>query len=76
MRSVAERFGARLDRPPRFQGVEGPLALLGDASACVAGLGPPEVSLDRLVEWTADWVAHGGRSLGKPTKFERVDGRF
>ena len=35
-----------------------------------------EVSLERLVEWTAAWIEQGGRSLGKPTKFERIDGRF
>ena len=30
----------------------------------------------RLVDWVADWVARGGRSLGKPTHFEATDGRF
>jgi nucleoside-diphosphate-sugar epimerase len=76
VRSVAERFAQLLGRPARFEGEEGPAALLGDPAQCVAALGTPEVSLDRLVEWTAAWVARGGRSLGKPTKFERVDGRF
>jgi hypothetical protein len=42
----------------------------------VSRLGPPEVSLDRLIEWTAAWVVRGGRSLGKPTRFEATDGRF
>lgn len=76
VRDAAERFGALFGRPPRFEGTEGPLSLLGDSSLCVSLLGPPEVSLDRLVAWTAAWVQVGGRSLGKPTKFERVDGRF
>jgi nucleoside-diphosphate-sugar epimerase len=76
VREVAERFAARLGRPARFAGETGPLSLLGDPARCLAELGPPEVPLDLLVEWTADWVEHGGRSLGKPTKFERTDGRF
>jgi nucleoside-diphosphate-sugar epimerase len=76
VREVAERFGARYGRPVRFAGEEGPLALLGDPAECVSRLGPPEVPLDRLVEWTAAWVEQGGRSLGKPTRFERTDGRF
>jgi nucleoside-diphosphate-sugar epimerase len=76
VREVAERFAARYGRPVRFAGEEGPLALLGDPAECVSRLGPPEVPLDRLVEWTAAWVEQGGRSLGKPTKFERTDGRF
>jgi nucleoside-diphosphate-sugar epimerase len=76
VREVAERFAARLGRPARFTGEPGPRALLGDPARCVAELGPPEVALDQLVEWTASWVERGGRSLGKPTKFERTDGRF
>jgi nucleoside-diphosphate-sugar epimerase len=74
-RRAAERFAEIFGRPPLFTGEEGP-GLLGDPARCVALLGPPEVSLDRLFEWTADWVARGGRSLGKPTHFEATDGRF
>jgi uncharacterized protein YbjT (DUF2867 family) len=76
VREVAERFAARFGRAVSFQGEEAGRALLGNPALCVSLLGPPEVTLDRLVEWTADWVERGGRSLGKPTKFERVDGRF
>ena len=76
VREVAERFASRFGRPAQLVGEEGGRALLGNPALCVARLGPPEVSLDRLVEWTAAWVERGGRSLGKPTKFERRDGRF
>jgi nucleoside-diphosphate-sugar epimerase len=76
VRDVALRFAERFGVAASFTGEPGPLALLGDPAQCVAALGPPEVSLDRLVDWTAGWVARGGRSLGKPTKFERTDGRF
>ena len=73
---AAQRFARRFGREARFAGEEGPVALLSDASRCRARLGEPEVSIDRLVEWTAAWVETGGRDLGKPTKFERSDGRF
>jgi nucleoside-diphosphate-sugar epimerase len=76
VREAAERFAARFGRPARFAGQEGADALLGDAARCVAALGPPEVTLDQLVLWTADWVARGGRDLGKPTHFEATDGRY
>jgi hypothetical protein len=33
-------------------------------------------SLDQLITWTAEWVAAGGRSLGKPTHFEERGGMF
>jgi len=76
VRALAERFGQRLGRAPIFQGTEGPVALLGNTSSCRTLLGEPSVSLDRLVEWAAHWVEIGGRSLGKPTKYERADGKF
>jgi nucleoside-diphosphate-sugar epimerase len=75
VRSVAEAFGERFSRPPRFTGEPGP-ALLGDSSLCASLLGPPEVPLARLLDWVAAWVRQGGRSLGKPTHFEATDGRF
>ena len=75
VREAAKAFGERFSRPVRFEGAPGP-ALLGDPSLCVSLLGPPEVPLSRLIDWVADWVARGGRSLGKPTHFEATDGRF
>jgi nucleoside-diphosphate-sugar epimerase len=75
VRAAAGTFGRRFGRPPRFSGKPGP-ALLGDPALCVSLLGPPEVPLARLLEWVAAWVEQGGRSLGKPTRFEATDGRF
>ena len=75
VRAAAERFGSLFGRHVRFAGEPGP-ALLGDPSECVSLFGPPEVGLETLLGWVADWVARGGRSLGKPTHFEATDGRF
>ena len=73
---AAKAFGRRF-------GVSGPLrrARLAPLSwatprRCVSLLGEPEVGLVQLIDWVADWVARGGRSLGKPTHFEATDGRF
>lgn len=75
VQAVAEGFGRRFGRPPRFTGTPGP-ALLGDPTRCVSLFGPPEVPLAALLDWVAAWVERGGRSLGKPTHFEATDGRF
>ncbi|HEY6553419.1 MAG TPA: NAD-dependent epimerase/dehydratase family protein [Vicinamibacteria bacterium] len=76
VRALAERFGRRFERAPVFQGSEGAVSLLGNTASCRSLLGEATVSFDRLFEWAARWVEIGGRSLGKPTKYERADGQF
>ena len=76
VREVALDFGRRFGRPVRFEGDDRDRALLNRADECHRQLGPPEVGLDELLEMVADWVGGGGRSLGKPTRYEVTDGRF
>ena len=75
-RRAAEFFARRFERQAIFQGEESDVALLNNASLCHKLLGYPEVSLGELMELVARWVEIGGASLGKPTKFEVVDGRY
>jgi nucleoside-diphosphate-sugar epimerase len=74
--AVAERFGRLLDKPVTFNGDPGPVAYLNDASRAHRLFGYPRVALDTVIEWTADWIKSGGRSLGKPTHFEVSSGKF
>ncbi|WP_203932306.1 NAD-dependent epimerase/dehydratase family protein [Virgisporangium ochraceum] len=76
VRDLATRFGRLLDREPGFTGTEAPTALLSDARRCHELFGPPDVGVAELLEWTAAWVADGGPLLGKPTGFQRRDGKF
>lgn len=76
VRALATELGKRLDRAPRFQGTEGPDALLNNARRSHALLGAPQVGVQQMLDWIAPWVASGGASLGKPTHFEARDGRF
>lgn len=76
VRDVAELFGRRFDRKCKFQGREGPSALLSDTSQCHSLLGEPSVPLSVLTQWVADWILAGGESLEKPTHFEVVDGSY
>ena len=76
VRAVAEFFAVRFERPCRYEGVPGPSALLSDASASHALMGPPETSAESLMDLVAGWVEAGGASLNKPTHFEVADGRF
>jgi nucleoside-diphosphate-sugar epimerase len=76
VREIAQWFGLAFGTRPRFANSEGPLALLSDSSRCRGRLGEPVVPLAVLRQWVAHWVQAGGPSLGKPTHFEVVDGRF
>jgi nucleoside-diphosphate-sugar epimerase len=76
VRETATWFGERFGRACRFEGVEGPTALLSDASACRDLLGAPGVTTAALMEMVAVWIESGGASLDKPTHFEVSDGRF
>jgi nucleoside-diphosphate-sugar epimerase len=76
VRSVAEKLGTLLGKIPVFTGQESETALLSNAKLASQLLGPPSVSVERMVEMTAYWIQTGGETLGKPTKFERRDGTF
>ena len=76
VRSLSESLGKLLGRQPVFEGTEAPTALLGDASEMIHTLGEPSVSVEQIVAWVGAWVQEGGRSLGKPTKFESREGKF
>ncbi len=76
VRTMAERFGAVWGIQPVFEGREQENALLSNARRCEQTFGPPQVSVDQMVEWIAAWVARGGRSLGKPTHYEERKGAF
>lgn len=76
VRRAAEFFARRFGREAIFQGEETGKALLSNATQCHALLGYPSVPAARLMEWVAQWVAAGGASLNKPTKFEVTDGNY
>ena len=75
-RRAAEFFAERFNREAIFQGAQTDAALLNNASLCHRLLGYPGATLGELMELVAHWVALGGVSLNKPTKFEAADGRF
>lgn len=76
IRWLAEQFGRLLGKQPQIVGTEGPTAWLFDASQSYGWFGPPSVSMDEMIQATAQWVGQGGSSLGKPTHFETRDGQF
>jgi len=76
VREVASALGSRLGIEPTFTGQEASTAWLVDCTKAFELFGPPKVSLDRMLDWTADWGRRGGDSLGKPTHYEARDGKY
>jgi nucleoside-diphosphate-sugar epimerase len=76
IRAVAQALGERLGIEPVLRGQEAPTAWLVDCHKAFELFGRPQVTLDRMLDWTADWVQRGGASLGKPTHYEARDGKY
>lgn len=73
---LAHALGERLGTAVRIDGTEAPDALLSRAERMRDVLDLPLLPLETLLDWVAAWVGGGGALLGKPTNFERRDGRF
>lgn len=77
IREIADEFG-------RYFGVAAILlpdvsnstALLSDARKARVLFGKPSVSAAQMIEWVAEWIKAGGKTLNKPTHFQTRDGKF
>jgi dTDP-4-dehydrorhamnose reductase len=76
IRQVAQEFGRLMGKEPQFAGEENGRGYLNNAAKANGLFGNPSVPLDRIIEYTAQWIMAGGASLGKPTHFETQDGKY
>ncbi|MFI5378363.1 MAG: NAD-dependent epimerase/dehydratase family protein [Tepidisphaerales bacterium] len=76
VREVAERFGEMLGKRPVITGTEAGDALVCNATRSLELFGRPEVEVEMLMQWTADWVRRGGESINKPTHFQERGGKY
>jgi nucleoside-diphosphate-sugar epimerase len=76
VRWAATRFGELMGKKPVFVGNEAPDALLSNAAQCHRLFGYPQVCVDTMIEWAAQWIMNGGELLGKPTLYATRDGRY
>jgi nucleoside-diphosphate-sugar epimerase len=76
IRALAESFGRRFNKQPVFSGSEAPTAWLINTTESARLFGYPRVPLARLIDWTANWIADGLPTLGKPTHYGTRDGAF
>ena len=76
IRWLASRLGQLLGRDVTFIGQTAATAWLWNADRSYAWFGPPTVSIEEMLQATADWVKRGGETLDRPTHFEVRDGKF
>ena len=76
IRAVAVALGERLGVSPVFTGTPAPTAWLVNTGEAQRLFGPPEVALETLIDWTADWAARELPSLGKDTHYDVRDGNY
>ncbi|HKW47656.1 MAG TPA: NAD-dependent epimerase/dehydratase family protein [Gemmatimonadaceae bacterium] len=76
VRNIGHAFAAAFGKPVLFRGAESTDALLSNTDRMRASFAPPDVSLERMIEWIADWIRQGGPMFGKPTHFEERSGKF
>jgi nucleoside-diphosphate-sugar epimerase len=76
IRSLALAFAHRFRRSPRFTGEESPTAWLANTARAAQLFGYPAVSLEQMIDWTADWLSRDLGSLGKSTHFEVRSGMY
>lgn len=76
LKDACTQFAQLLNRDVRFEGEEATTALLNNGQRAYPLIGPPITSVDTMIRWTAEWVARGGETLGKPTHFQVRNGKF
>ena len=76
VKRTAQMLAKAMEREVSFVGEEADTAYLNNAGRMFRMFGYPTASLDTLIEWQAQWLMQGGRSLGKPTHFEERNGNY
>lgn len=76
VRWLAEEFGKRFNVSPVFENEEQNTALLNNSSKAHQLFGYPKVTLQQMLDMTADWLLNKGETYNKPTHFQERKGAF
>lgn len=76
VRDLAQRFGAIAGVPVTITGTEAETAWLNNAAQSHRLFGAPLTSVETMMPWIVEWLRTNGETWGKPTGFERRDGKY
>ncbi|HEY4553868.1 MAG TPA: NAD-dependent epimerase/dehydratase family protein [Bacillaceae bacterium] len=76
VRWIANEFGRLLEKEPVFTGTEQQTALLNNSGKAHRLFGYPRISINQMIDWTAEWVQNDGATINKPTHFQERKGAF
>jgi hypothetical protein len=76
IRALAHAFGCRFGKTPVLTGSESATAWIANTSRAAGLFGYPSVPVERMIDWTADWLKRDMASLGKATHFEVRTGAY
>lgn len=73
---IAKEFGKLFGIDPVFKNSEQSTALLSNAAKMESLFPFKKVSLNEMIQMTAEWLQLGGSQLDKPTHFQERSGKF
>ena len=76
VRQVAIRFGQIFHIEPVFVNEPAPTCWINDTSLATRLFGRPQVDLDTMIRWNADWLNRRMPVYQKPTHYEEREGAF
>ncbi len=76
IRWLAEEFSNHFNKEVTFMNEESSTALLNNAGKAHQLFGYPQVTLQQMIEWTAEWIENEGEVIEKPTHFQERKGEF
>lgn len=76
VRDIAQSFSNAFGKSARLRGKERRDALLSNTQRMRSTFSPPDVTVETMIQWIADWIRGGGPMLGKPTHYEERAGKF
>lgn len=73
---IAKKFASLFDVSVTFIGESPGSSMFSNAGKMAQLFGYPNVSLNQMIEWTAQWIEVGGDVIEAPTHFEQRSGDF